>query len=570
MEYRKSPRPALDPACLQAYRRQLPRTAVDLHLDGNEGLAPDARLLDELAPLGREVMGRYPDSSALEERLAAGLGIEPGRVLVTGGADDALDRVCRAFCCADRELVQTVPTFEMIARYARLTGAAVIEVPWPGGAFPLDAMLSRLGARTSVIAVVSPNNPTGAVARREDLIRLSRSAPGAVLLVDLAYTEFADDDPTPALLELPNVVVIRTLSKAWGLAGLRVGYALGTPSMIGWLRAAGHPYAVARPSLALAEARLKSGAAQVTAFIDRVRHERRRLSDTLLELGARPMPSQANFVLCRFADASWVRDGLASLGIAVRAFSGRAGLGDYLRITCPGDEEAFDRLEAALRCVLAPQGMLLDMDGVLADVSDSYRRAIIETARHYGVRVAPAEVEAAKAEPGSNDDWTVTRRMLARRGVSLGLEEVRDRFEGLYQGTPAEPGFRRLEKLIPSAGLIARLASRLPLAIVTGRPRADALRFMRDSGLEDFVTVTVCREDAAAKPDPAPLRLALERLGIERAWMIGDTPDDITSARRAGVVALGIGAPPAGAADALFAAGAARVLTNMEELEELL
>ena len=247
-----------------------------------------------------------------------------------------------------RELILPEPTFEMLPRYARLAGAEVVSLPWLGGTYPTAAVLRRITARTAMICVVSPNNPTGSVATPRDLRRLSRAAPHALIVVDLAYTEFADVDLTPVALALPNTLITRTFSKAWGLAGVRVGYAMGRAEHIHWLRAAGNPYAVAGPSAALAAAWLDQGRTTVDIFVARVRAERALLTAQLLELGAAPEPSQANFVLARFADAPAVCDALAARGIAVRAFLDRPGLQDALRITCPGEAAAFSRLTATL------------------------------------------------------------------------------------------------------------------------------------------------------------------------------------------------------------------------------
>src|SRR5581483_5290507 len=127
--------------------------------------------------------------------------------------------------------------------------------------------------QTAAIVVCSPNNPTGAVATAQDLERLAEGAPGRLLMVDLAYTEFADEDLTQAALRLPSAVVFRTLSKAWGLAGLRVGYAAGHARLIGWMRSAGAPYAISSVSIALAEARLQHGEARMKKFVKTVRGE---------------------------------------------------------------------------------------------------------------------------------------------------------------------------------------------------------------------------------------------------------------------------------------------------------
>jgi histidinol-phosphate aminotransferase len=549
------------------------RAPIELRLDGNEGIGPPEEALEALAGLDPCVARFYPDARPLEARMAATLRVAPSEVIVTCGADDALLRAFVAVLAPGREVILHTPTFEMLHRYAAIVGGEQVLVPWPGGAFPVDAVLERVSERTALVVIVSPNNPTGAAAAAEDVHRVARGARHALVLVDLAYDELADRSLAPALLGLPNVVGVKTLSKAWGLAGMRVGLAFGPAEIIAWLRAAGNPYPVSGASLIVAERTLAVGVPRVHAFAAQARRERARLSEVLKRLGAEPEPSQANFVLARFADARWTRDALAGLGISVRIFPDSDELRGCLRITCPGEPVAFERLEAALEAALAPQALLLDMDGVLADVSQSYRRAIVETAASFGVELTPAEVARAKAEEASNNDWVVTRRLLEARGVEASLEEVTRRFEALVQGSGPAEGLWRLERSLAPRALLERLASRLPLGVVTGRPRADARRFLEHAGIGSLVRAMVCLEDAPLKPDPAPVRLALERLGARRAWMVGDSPDDIRAARAAGVVAIGVVAPgddPAEVGERLERAGAARVLGRLEELQEML
>jgi HAD superfamily hydrolase (TIGR01548 family) len=546
---------------------------VDLRLDGNEGPAPDPELLSLLTEGGPELARRYPLAQALVERIVARYGVTPEQVVVTAGADDAMDRCCRAFLCAGRELVMPTPTFEMIARYAKLAGATIRPVPWPGGAFPLDQVLSEVRPETSVIAFVSPNNPTGAVGTAHDLERLSHAAPHALLLVDLAYGEFADEDLTAAALSLPNAVALRTMSKAWGLAGLRVGFALGPPELIECLRVAGQPYAVSGPSLALAAARLDGGEPTVNRYVARVRSERRHLEHLLSNLGAEPQVSQGNFVFAQTKKSLWIRDALAGLGIAVRVWPGHPELDATVRISCPGSESSFDRVTHALRAALAPQALLLDMDGVLADVSGSYRRAIVETAAHFDVEITAGEIAQAKARGNANNDWILTQELLDARGVHIAFGDVKACFERIYQGTADCPGLWRTETLIPDRALLERLAKRLPLGLVTGRPRDDARRFLKAHGLEDLFGASVCMHDTSPKPDPAPVLLALKQLGVAYSWMVGDTADDQRAARAAGVVPLAVVAPGDDAdrvTPGLLQAGASRVIDQLSIVEEML
>lgn len=467
-----TPTPAYAAVAERPYRARERRGPVDLHLDSNEGAPPPTELLEMFAAGGCDVLRCYPDSARLEALIAAEIGARRGQVLVTAGADDALARACRAMLGPGREIILPEPTFEMIGRYARLTGATVRSPRWLSGDFPLDDVLAAAGPRTAVIAVVSPNNPTGAVARVADLRRLSEEAPRALLIVDLAYVEFADQDLTDFVLGAPNAVGIRTFSKAWGLAGLRVGYVVGPKEIIGWLRSCGEPYAVSGPSLAVAEIWLERGATTVDAYVKQVRSERRRLVRTLQSLGADPLPSQANFVLARFPDARWVRDALAGLGIAVRILDDRPDLADSVRITCPGDEQSFGRMETALRTALTPEAILFDLDGVLADVSQSYREAILATALSFGIRLDRDAIATAKLAGNANNDWVLTRRLLAAHGVEATLSQVTERFEAFYQGNADRPGLRRAERLIVPRAQLKRWAARYPLAVVTGRPRA--------------------------------------------------------------------------------------------------
>lgn len=558
-----------------AYRRPLAPRPVSLKLDGNEGARPSLEpLLEALRAEGPELLRRYPDVTTLEAALARLHGVEPSRVLVTAGADEAIDRCCRAFLSPGRTMLVPDPSFEMLDRYAALAGGELVRVPWTPGPFPTAGMLARLDERIAIIAVVSPNNPTGEVATLDDVRRIAAVAPDALILLDHAYVEYADEDFTTPALALRNVVVTRTFSKAWGLAGCRVGFVLGSAGVIAVLRAAGGPYPVAGPSVAFAAVQLERGTPAMGAHVARVRRERAELRALLAARGAVPRRSQANFV---YADlgrrAGFVHAALAAQGILVRDFPDRPGAANGLRITLPGDSEAFARLTAALDLALAPDALLLDLDGVLADVEASYRACVLATARDYGVEVSRDEVLRATLDGDANNDWILTRRLLAAHGVERPLEEITARYQARYLGTDGTPGLRETERLIVPRDALATLAGRLPIAIVTGRPRAEAEWFLARAGIRELVQTVVALEDGPRKPDPAPVLLAMRRLGATRAWMVGDTPDDARAARAAGALPLGVTAPGE-SRDAveplLCEAGAALVLDRLSDLEELL
>lgn len=546
----------------EAYQPPTFDTAIDLDLSRNEGV-PTVTTIDLEPQDLAAATSRYPDTTRLAEAVAARHGVTVDRVLVTAGGDDALFRCMIA--SAGRAVVATTPTFEMVRRYAAQLETPLIEVPWWDGDFPVDDFLTEAAVSPGLAVLVSPNNPTGNVVTQADLRKVSDVYPLVVL--DAAYEEFAVDGLTMAALEMVNVVVIRTLSKAFGLAGLRVGYLLGSPGTVRRLAGFGSPYAMSALSAALATDALSTKLADAENFAVGVRERRERLIALLDELGCEPLPSQGNFVLATAVDPSWVVPAAASLGIGLRSFADRPELARCVRVTVPASENDFVRLETTLRSVLTPQALLFDMDGVLADVKGSFRAAIIATAATFGVSVREADIAAAKARGNASDDWELTRGLCASAGVDIPLETVRERFEMLYQGGDGRDGLKLRERLLVTSEVLASWSKRFLLGIVTARPRKDAAEFLDRFEIGGFFSTVIAREDAVSKPDPAPVRLALNRLGVERGWMFGDTVDDLTAARRAGVVPIGVPVP---GDDRSALAGSARVVESVDEIEEVL
>ncbi len=558
--------PALAVPAYQVPPRPQP---IDLDLRGNEG--PPGALANAAVDLRV-----YPSTRRVAELLALRLGLTGDQVLVTAGADGALDRICRATLSPGDSAVWTVPGFAMTRRYIALARARDIGVPWERGPFPVREVLAAVEPCTRVVFLTSPNNPTGSAATADDVRVLANALPAGVLLVvDSAYEAYADEPLSTAALEFDNVVLVRTLSKDWGLAGARVGFVAARDARwVGWLYAAGSPYTVAAPSLAIAAAALEeadgSVPARVAAFVPHVRTARARLTEALAAGGLAVTQSQANFAFGRGASAVWLGDALAGLGIGARNFPDAPDLADAIRLGCPPDEPGVDRVVAAIDAALRPEAILLDMDGVLADVRQSCRAAIQAACAAGGLTVTPADIAAVKAAGDANNDWVASQRLLRQAGIERSLEQVTADYEAAYQGTEDAPGLWTTETLLVERSWLADLAQRLPLAIVTGRPRSDARRFLETFGLTNLFAAVVCMEDGPAKPDPAPVRTALQRLGVTRAWMVGDTPDDLVAARGAGVVPLGIRAPGEDSADILLSAGAARVLARLEDLDLLL
>jgi histidinol-phosphate aminotransferase len=413
----------------RAYANGRTELPVDLALDANESLAPAEALQDAFRRAAWTDVSAYPRADEVESRLASRHGVPPDRVILTAGADDALERALRCVGGPGRRVLLTTPTFAMLSRYASWTGAAVDEIPWWRGAWPVEEALRRATDETTAVAVVSPNNPTGSVVAAEDLLRLAGRLPRALILLDHAYAEFGDRDLTEVALGRPNVAVFRTFSKAWGGAGLRLGYALGDPRVIGWMRSVGQPFAVSGPSVAALAALLDEDPDPPRARIERIRRQRAALRRRLERLGCESLPSQGNFVLARPPDAPRLHRSLAALGIGVRRFEEPADLVPWLRITLPGEPAAFRRLEGALATSLRPEAVLREGADVPPDAG-AVRRALARR----GVRHAwmlcrtPEGLRAARTVDllpvGAPTDGMDGRRLLAA-GAAFLITDVR-------------------------------------------------------------------------------------------------------------------------------------------------
>ncbi|MGH7546511.1 MAG: histidinol-phosphate transaminase [Gemmatimonadota bacterium] len=335
-------------------RRVEPYTAAR-HLY-REGLFLDANEnpYGSLAPEHGADLNRYPDPTCGELRrpLAEWLAVEPERIWIGNGSDEGLDRIVRAFVEPGEPVVIAEPTYAMYRIVAETHGARIRNAALDD-AFDVDpeALLAVAGGAKAVF-LCSPNNPTGNALGADRVTRLAEAFDGLVV-VDEAYVEFSE---RPSLAsrtrEHRNLVVLRTFSKAWGLAGARVGYLVADPEVVGYLNRVSLPYPLSVTSLRAAAAAL-TRVDEMEAKRARILAERTRLAARLAAMGYRVFPSQANFLLVRVPAAREVYRRLAGeFGIIVRDRSRLPRLEDCLRVSV-GRPKDTERLCAALETIRA-------------------------------------------------------------------------------------------------------------------------------------------------------------------------------------------------------------------------
>lgn len=312
-----------------------------LHLDFNENTAGcSPRVLQALTKLSAQAIATYPEREPGEQLVATQLNRQPGEILLTNGVDEAIHLIAEAYLEPEDEVVIPVPTFSMYEIYARATSARIVRVdPEPDFQFPTEEILSALTPKTKFIVVANPNNPTGALAPREDLLRIAQAASQAALLVDEAYFDFCGETLLPYVAQYENLFVARTFSKAYGMAGLRLGCVVAQSQQTELLRRVASPYNVNAVALACLDSALHDQK-YIDDYVRQIKAGRTGLQNLLTELQVKFWPSSANFVLARFgALRPIVLEQMRAHGILLRDRDTDPGCAGCIRITLGTNEQ---------------------------------------------------------------------------------------------------------------------------------------------------------------------------------------------------------------------------------------
>ena len=318
----RGPTPRRAVVKMAPYNPPLEGRGEKLRLDFNENVSGcSPKVLGVLRnATTREFVATYPEYEAARQRLAAHLGVTADQLIIGAGTDEVINAVMHAYVDPGEEVIVLKPSFSMFTFYAELVGGVPRPIPYrpPDLSFPVDEIVANINPRTRAICIASPNNPTAGVVNVGELRRVLEAADGCAVLVDEAYFDFHGESMLDLLPEWPNLFVSRTFSKAYGMAGLRIGMMASQPANAAIVRKGQSPYGVNALAIRCALAAIDDRN-YVREYVRQVLQARQLLCAAFDEMGIRYWPSHANFVLFELGDrVNSICTALAERGILIR------------------------------------------------------------------------------------------------------------------------------------------------------------------------------------------------------------------------------------------------------------
>jgi histidinol-phosphate aminotransferase len=322
-----------------------------LRLDFNENtVAPSPKVMERLRSITAEDLTKYPEREPVARIVAVRLGLNAEQVLLTNGVDEAIHLIAATFLEDGDEAVVWTPSFFMYDVSIGLMSPSGIRRVQSDDTmtFPFERVMAAISEKTKLIIVASPNNPTGAVVSRQELLQIAAAAPQAVLFVDEAYYHFHGETTLMDVETVPNLLVGRTFSKAYGLANLRVGMVVGDARLIGLLKKVASPYNVNGVALECLKAAIEDKD-YLAWYVEQIRAGRARMMTALDELGVGYFPSEANFILMKIGPLhKEFVTAMREHGVLLRDRSTDPGCDGFVRITI-GVEDQVTKGLAALK-----------------------------------------------------------------------------------------------------------------------------------------------------------------------------------------------------------------------------
>ncbi len=544
----------------------------DIKIDSNENnYGPSLKVTERLKNIDYKNISFYPFYGELTQKIAQYTGFSSDNIKVTNGADEALGAIFQTYMEDGGVLLTLDASFDMPVIYASVQGGRTIKVPFKEKwVFPVDEFLNSIND-ADIIYIASPNNPTGSIIEENDLLKIINKAKDKVIIIDETYANYMGKSYKDLVNKYDNIFIVRSFSKDFALAGLRLGYIISNPENIKVLKKVVSPFSVNSIAM-IAGIEALSDLNYFEHIKAEVIQSKEELKKFFKDIGAVVYDSYANFLLIDFKQkADFVYNKLKKENISVKLFKKGSLLENHLRVTIP-TVYGVKRIKEALKVKPA---LVFDMDGVLIDARKSYRATIEQTYEKYsGKKIDPKEIQYVKNLGGYNNDWDLTMYLLDKAGVKVSYDDIVETFQNIYWNNGK--GLINNESVLFDRKLMQDLSKNYNISIFTGRFKNEAMFALNRFNVTDLFYPIITSDDIPhdkGKPDPWGLNLTKEITIADKYYYFGDTIDDIKAAKSAGYTPIGV-LPPQDKSDELASkmknTGAYAVIDSVENIKSIL
>ena len=518
-----------------------------LKLDSNENIyGTSPVVLSAIKNFPAEDISLYPTYGKLIDKLAQKYFVEPDNILLSNGCDEAINIILNAYLEKGDEILSYVPTFQMPHLYAKIIGAEVKTVEYEEKfVFDQEKLKANINEKTKVVYVATPNNPTGELIKASIIELLIKDFPETLFIVDCTYINFAYNvtlqDYIDLTLKYDNIVVLKSFSKDFAMAGLRIGFSTANKEIIKNLKKIASPYNVNAIAIACAQAvlndeknfeEIKEQNASVREF----------LFNGLFEAGYKPYKSEANFLLCDFgAHCDFYFDKLRKNGIIVRNFPKNSPVSTCLRITIP----TLGGAKYILELLNKKDVLIFNLDGVIFDVVDSYLKAISLTFKHFSSEeISLEEIIEAKNTGGLDCDWDAVKHLLKKRGLDIDISDIISVFQKyVCSSSDGNGALINKSKLLISKETFEELSKKYDMVVFSGHLMDEIQYLLEKFEIDKFFYYFITSDDLPKnflKPHSKGVFEILEHCPHLSVKYLGASIDDIIAGNGANIDTIGV------------------------------
>lgn len=519
-----------------------------LKLDANENIygCPNS-VLSLIKNIPTDEIGLYPVYGNAIDKIASKYNLNKNNILLTNGCDEALNVIVNTYLESNDEILSYSPSFSMPSLYAKICGAKARFADYSEKyVFKKEDFINNIQSDTKLIYIASPNNPTGEVVKASELELLIKENKEILFILDCTYVNFsysvAFEDYIDLINKYDNVAIVKSFSKDYAIAGLRLGLVLANEEIIKNLKKVISPYSVNAVAIHCLNV-LLNDEKRIEEIKELNNDARELLFNELERIGYKPYKSEANFILCDFLDHSdFYYEKLKKNGVIVRKYSKNSSLSTCLRITVP----KIGGVKYIIELLNKKDLIIFNVDETLIDIKNSSLLAIKKAVEYFLKKeISFDEIVEIKSRAEINSNWDCVSVLLEKYDCNIAMDEIINVFQNLYYNSKDNSKKYLIdnEELLIDKKILDELSQRCDFAIFTNRFKDEVNYSFKKLGIEKYFYYYVTADDLAKnmlKPNPQGCYEIIKHCPHKTIKYFASEIKDIISANTAGIEVIGI------------------------------